>query len=220
MRIAVHRNVVVAGFVFGFLLLSLSTAKAQSGRRSTNNPTTAPSVSGPKTIEKKPAPKPQLMLLVGIEDRIALGPIPSYLSDTVLDNCVRRLGEAADVIPKSLGRAVARTDAINRAKGEKDTYVVWLQLGSDLEDAGKQSRNGPDELYVRYTIFEPVTGKVKQAGRTHKQIYRVGRGGVSAPTSSKNNPLYSEYAVKQAAREAAERVLDAFDLVLRNGRGE
>jgi len=160
------------------------------------------------------------MLLVGIEDRSTFGTIPYYLFDTVLDNCVRRLGEANDVIPKSLGRSVARTDAINRAKNEKETYVVWLQLGSDLEDAGKQSKNGPDELYVRYTIFEPVTGKIKQAGRTHKQIYRVGRGGVSAPTSSKNNPLYSEYAVKQAAREAAERVLDAFDLVLRNGRGE
>ena len=205
------------------LFASISALQAQSGRRSTGGSTTSttsttPSVAGPKTIEKKPTPKPQLMLLVGIEDRITLGPVPSYLSDTVLDNCVRRLGEAADVIPKSLGRAVARTDAINRAKGEKDTYVVWLQLGSDLEDAGKQSRNGPDELYVRYTIFEPVTGKVKQAGRTHKQIYRVGRGGVSAPTSSKNNPLYSEYAVKQAAQEAAERVLEAFDLVLRNGR--
>ena len=158
------------------------------------------------------------MLLVGIEDRNAFSSIPYYLSDTVLDNCVRRLGEATDVNPKSLGRGVARSDAIARAKAEKDLYVVWLQLGSDLEDSGKQSKKGPDELYVRYTIFEPVTGKVKQAGRTHKQIYRVGRGGVSAPTSSKNNPLYSEYAVKQAAQEAAERVLEAFDLVLRSGR--
>ena len=216
-RISV-RDLLVAGFAFVVLVLSLSTAKAQSGRRSTNSPATAPSVSGTKTIEKKPAAKPQLMLLVGIEDRNAFSSIPYYLSDTVLDNCVRHLGEATDVNPKSLGRGVARSDAIARAKAEKDLFVVWLQLGSDLEDSGKQSKKGPDELYVRYTIFEPVTGKVKQAGRTHKQIYRVGRGGVSAPTSSKNNPLYSEYAVKQAAQEAAERVLEAFDLVLRSGR--
>lgn len=212
------RDLLLAGFAFGVLVLSLSTAKPQSGRRSTNSPATTPSVSGTKTVEKKPAAKPQLMLLVGIEDRNTFSSIPYYLSDTVLDNCVRRLGEATDVIPKSLGRGVARSDAIARAKAEKDLYVVWLQLGSDLEDSGKQSKNGPDELYVRYTIFEPVSGKVKQAGRTHKQIYRVGRGGVSAPTSSKNNPLYSEYALKQAAQEAAERVLEAFDLVLRSGR--
>jgi hypothetical protein len=207
----------ISSFAIG-LIVFVSGAMAQSGRRSINPPTPTPSVSGTKSVETKPAPAPRLMLLVGVEDPSPISRIPYYLSDTVLDNCVRRLGDATDVIPKSIGRGLSRSDAVKRAKGENESFVVWLQLGSDFVDAGKQSKNGPDELYVRYTIFEPGTGKVKQTGRAYKQIYRTGRGGVSSPTSSKNSPIYSDYAMKQAAREAAERVLAAFDITLRDER--
>ncbi len=37
-------------------------------------------------------------------------------------------------------------------------------------------------------------------------------GGMSAPNSSRNNPIYSEYALKQAAREAADMVMRAFEV--------
>jgi len=198
--------------VAGAAVLFVTTAVAQSGRRSTN-PGTAPSVSGTKTTDKKGVVGRQLLLLVGIEEHNAPW-TPSYLADTVLDDCIRRLGDAVEVIPKSLGRGITRAQAIERAKNEKEIYIVWLQLGSDLEDSGKQSKKGPDELYIRYTIFEPETGKVKQSGRTHKEIYRNGRGGVSASKSSKDNPIYSDFAVRQAAREAAERVLEAFEITL------
>src|SRR5438876_704045 len=76
--------------------------------------------------------------------------------------------------------------------------------------------NGSDQLYVNYTIFEPETAKVRQSGRTHQSIYKTGRVGVSGP--SKNSPLYSEYALKQSARETAERILEAFDIKLRDER--
>src|SRR5262249_20616384 len=67
-----------------------------------------------------------------------------------------------------------------------------------------------DELYVDYVIFEPVTAKVKQLGRAHQRIYQTGRGGISLP--NKNSPIYSEYALRQAALEAADRILSAFDI--------
>ena len=67
-----------------------------------------------------------------------------------------------------------------------------------------------------WTIFEPATARIKQWGRTHQQIYKIGRGGVSVPTASKNSPLYSEYALKQAAKEAAEHVLEAFEIKIRD----
>src|SRR6266496_1402074 len=200
------------------VLIYGTAAQAQSGRRSTNAPTTTPSVSGPKAVEKKPAAAPRLMLLVGIEDSNTFSNIPYYLSDTVLENCVRRLGDAVDVNATTAGRSMARADAIRRAKSEKDAYVIWLQIESDTFNSAKQSKNGPAELYVAYTIFEPLTAKVKQSGRTHQQIYKTGHGGISVPTASKNSPLYSEYAVKQAAREAAERALEAFDITPRDER--
>ena len=191
---------------------------AQSGRRSTNGTTTtAPSVSGPKTVEKKPEKPPRLQLLVGIDNRDPNSNIPYYVSDTVIDNCVRRLGDASDVIVTSAGRGMNRSDAIKRAKEETVRYVVWLQIGSELADSGKQpSKNSVDELYVSYTILEPGTAKFKRSGRSHHQIYQTGRGGVSAP--NKNSPMYSEYALKQAARETAERILDAFEIKLRDER--
>lgn len=196
------------------ILVCATLTQAQSGRRSTSTPATTPTVSGPKTVEKAPAKPPRIHLLVGVENRNPFQNIPYYLSDTVLDNCVRRLADSADIIPNAVGRGMDRVDAVRRAKAEKEDYVVWLQIESDVLDSGKQQKNGPDELYVRYTIFEPVTAKVRQSGRTHQQIYKTGRGGVS--TSTKNSAVYSEYALKQAAREAAERILEAFEIRVRD----
>jgi hypothetical protein len=201
-------TILVAGVVAG---------QAQSGRRSTTETTTttAPSVSGPKTIEKKPEKAPRLQLLVGIDNRDPNSNIPYYVTDTVIDNCVRRLGDASEVMVTSAGRGMNRAEAIKRAKEETVRYVVWLQIGSELADAGKQqSKNSQDELYVSYNIIEPGTGKFKQSGRSHHQIYQTGRGGPST-TSSRNSPAFSEYALKQAALETAERVLEAFEIKLR-----
>ncbi len=197
------------------LVLSCVTyVQAQSGRRATTPPPT-PSISGARTVEK-PAPQPaKLRFLVGVENRSPFLNVPYYLSDTVMDNCVRRLADAANVIPTAIGRGIDRVDAVRRAKGEKETYVVWLQVESDTLDSGRDQKDGPDELYVRYTVFEPQTGKVRQSGRTHKSVYKTSRGGVATPTS-RNGAIYSEYALKQAAREAAERILEAFEIKVKD----
>jgi hypothetical protein len=207
-----RRTAALIAIVFASALVT----QAQSGRRSNGGgttTTTAPSVSGPKTMEKKPGKPARLQLLVGIDNRDITSNIPYYVTDTVIDNCVRRLGDASDVVVTSAGRGMNRAEAVKRAKEETVRYVVWLQIGSELADSGKQpSKNSVDELYVSYTILEPGTAKFKQSGRSHHQIYQTGRGGVSTP--NKNSPLYSEYALKQAARETAERVLAAFEIKL------
>lgn len=215
MNMLYHRRVLLS---VAIVFACASVNYAQSGRRSTTPPTTTtPSVSGPKTIEKKPEKPPRIQLLVGIDNRDPRANIPYYVTDTVIDTCVRRLGDASDVIVTSAGSGMNRSDAIKAAKEETVRYVVWLQIGSELADAGRQaSRNSVDELYVSYTILEPATAKLKQNGRSHHQIYQTGRGGVSAP--NKNSPLYSEYALKQAAVETAERILSAFDIRLRGSR--
>jgi hypothetical protein len=208
--IVTNRNLVA---VF-FLLAITITVDAQSGRRSSSGQTTAPSVSGPKTVEKTTAKAPKIQLLVSVEDHNLLVGVPYYLSDTVLDNCVRRLNDAAEINATTVGRGMTRTEAGVKAKAQKEAFVIFLQIESDIAPSAKQAKNGPDELYLRYTIFEPATARIKQWGRTHQQIYKTGQGGVS--TSSKNSPVYSEYALKQAAKEAAERVLEAFEIKLRD----
>ena len=195
-------------------ICSWATAQAQSGRRGTGPATTsAPSVSGPKPVEKKPEATKRIQILVGIDKHEAFATIPFYIYDTVLDNCIRRLGEADIVMPTSYGRDMTRADAVKAAKQETVRYVVLLHLGSEFADAGKQVKNGQDELYVDYLMFEPETAKVKGSGRAHQHIYQTGRGGVTLP--SKNSPIYSEYSIKQAAIDVADRILGVFDIKVR-----
>jgi hypothetical protein len=198
------------------LLVMCSTAVAQSGRRSTTGSTTttttAPSVSGNKPVEKKPPPTPQVQLLVGIDGREVFTNIPFYVYDTVLDNCVRRLGEADIVFVTPAGNKMTRADAVKAAKQEATRWVVSLEIRSFYADAGRQVKNNQDELYVEYTVIEPATGKIKRSGQTHQHIYQNGRGGVTLP--SRNGAVYSEYSIKEAAREAADRILAGFDITV------
>src|SRR5437016_1209587 len=202
------------------LLASTSVLQAQSGRRSTGGSTTStttatPSVAGPKATEKKPAPAPKLQLLVGIDRQDAFSNVPYYIYDTVLDNVIRRLGEAEIVFANSGGK-MNRADAVRAAKQETVRWVVSLEIRSIYADSGRQVKNNQDELAVDYTVIEPQTGKIKRSGQTHQHIYQNGRGGVSLP--SKNGPVYSEYSIKQAAIEAADRILAGFDITVREAR--
>ena len=199
------------------LICCASLAQAQSGRRGTGkSTTTAPSVSGAKETEAKPQKTTRLQLLVGI-DGSGVSNTPYYLADTVLGECIRRLGEASEVSVTPAGRHMTRADAAVAAKEEKERYVVWLQLASDVSATSSQARNGPNELYVRYMVLEPVTARTKIMGRAFHSIYKTGNVGVSGPTS-KQSAVYSDYAVKQSSREAADKVLEAFDIKIGDER--
>ena len=199
------------------LFASISALQAQSGRRSTGGSTTSttsttPSVAGPKTIEKKPAPAPKVQLLVGIDRQNVFNNVPYYIYDTVLDDCIRRLGEAEIVFANSGGN-MNRAEATRAAKQEKIRWVVNLEIRSIYTDSSRQVKNNQDELYVSYVVIEPETAKIKHSGQTRQHIYQNGRGGISMP--SKNGGVYSEYSIKQAAIEVADRILSEFDISVR-----
>jgi len=200
------------------LLIACVSVEAQSGRRGAgkSTTTTVPSVSGAKEVEAKPQTATRLQLIVGIDTANPTTTIPYYLADTVLDECIRRLGEASDVVVRPAGQHLTRGEAAKLAKSDKDRYVVWLELGNDLAGTSSQNRNGPNELWVNYVILEPGTAKTKQAGKTYHSIYKVDNVGVSGP-SSRQSPVYSDYAVKQSAREAADKILEAFDIRIGDG---
>jgi len=205
--------------VVAIIAASVHTVLGQSGRRSTGGSTstpatTTPSVTGPQTAEKKPAPGAKLQLLVGIDRQEVFGTVPYYIYDTVLDNVVRRLGEAEIVFANSGGK-MNRGEAVHAAKEEKVRWVVNLEIRSIYGDTGKQVKNNQDELYVSYVVMEPETGKIKHSGQTRQHIYQNGRGGISLP--SKNGAVYSEYSIKQAATEAADKILANFDISVREG---
>ena len=205
------------------VILAAATANAQSGRRAPKGTVTVPSVSGPKAIEKKPvsAKDERIPLLVAIEENNPFSGIPYYLAGTIRDTCADRLGKSSDVKVNIATQGMDRGLAVRRAKAEKETYVVWLQIESDSFDPNRTASGNlaPETLYIRYTIFTPVTAKIKASGRTYQQIYKTGKGGVLGRIpSSRGGSIYSEYALKQAAQEAAELVLQVFKLTVPDER--
>jgi len=205
--------------LFSVLLLLASTGAlfAQSGRKSTtttspsSTTTTTTSTAGPKTSEKKPA-APKLQLLVGMDRNAVFSNVPFYVYDTVMDTVIRRLGEA-EIVLATAGGVMNRADAVRAAKQEKVRWVISLEIRSFYQDSGRQVNN-QDELAVDFTTIEPETGKIKRSGQTRQHIYQ-NRGGISLP--SKNAAGYSEYSIKQAALEAADRILAGFDITVRQG---
>jgi hypothetical protein len=209
-----------ARFLFVILLLFASTGalSAQSGRKSTgsSSPTTPPSVTGAKSTPKKTETAPKLQLLVGVDRNDVFTSAPLYVYDTVLDNVIRRIGEAEIVFPTS-GGSMNRAEAVRAAKKETTRWVVVLEIRSIYAEAGKPAKNtNQDELAVEFTTFEPQTGHIKRSGKTHHLIYANGRSSIGLPTG-KPGATYSEYSIKQAALEAADRILAGFDITVRQG---
>jgi len=198
-------------------LLAASVVHGQSGRRSTSgttSTTTAPSSTpGAKTPEKNPPAEPKLQLLVGINRADAFTSTPFYVYDTVLADCIKRLSEAEIVFATAGGNNMNRAEGVKAAKQETTRWVVSLELRSFYAESGRQVKPEQDELYIDYTVIEPVTGKIKRSGRTQRHIYQSGRGGATLPPQ--RGPGYSEYSIRQAAMEAADRILAGFDIKVR-----
>ena len=203
------RQRLLQGLSIAIVLISIGiTAAAQSGRRGGKSGAVTSSSPEAKPGSAKLQTE-RIQLVIGTEGP-GTGNAPYYLSDTVLENCLARLAEVNEVVATSPGKHITRGDAAKMAKDETNRYVVLLQITDGLGGSAPQTRSGASELYVTYLILEPGSGKVKQSGRAHKSIYPSGNVGVSGP--ARQSPVYSDYAIKQAARETAEKILEAFDI--------
>ncbi len=199
--------------------LMCSMAQAQSGRRVSKRPSAAPSAPATETKETPAtaaavakADKPQLSFYVCTSDRDMYVDIPQYLSETIRNIFVQRINQVSN-IDVITGPDTQRSEAIKRAKSGESAYVVLLKLDVDSFDAQRTATLGnidPTKLIIRYTVFAPVTGKVKMEGRVYQRQYRMGRGGIGLPSPRRTNPGYADYLIKEAARDAADRVLAAF----------
>ena len=204
--------------VVAVLIASVAAVSAQSGRRSTSTrstpaPSTTPSESSSSNpTESRPKKAPAIQLLVGVDDPNSLSGIPQYFADIVLDTCVQRLSQPAGVAVTAGPRNLNRSDATKAAKAETVRYVVWLQVGNSVADAGRAASRSADEYYVNFMLLEPVSAKIKQSGHVLAGGRRVGNVGVGLPPASSGSPLYLEYIIKEEARQVAERILSALGI--------
>jgi hypothetical protein len=168
--------------VLGVLLLPGTQALAQSGRRAPKPqaPTATPS---PTTVETNDASvtKPgQKELSHKVTIIVAKQPTSKHLpsEDGIYASFMKRLSEFTNVTVNSAGD-LKRSEAILRAKSEKETMVVLLQFDIDSFQNGTIILNSPD-LDVRVLTFEPGTGKEAFKGKVY---YKA----VGGPMMKKDN---------------------------------
>ncbi len=197
-------------FLIVFLLCA-SSAIAQSGRR-TNKPTASatPAPEPTPAVKSKPVEKTDLAIILGLERDVFSG--ISYYDNVVLQSCADRLKHASVTVDVS-DRDLNRGDAVKRAKASKDAFVVLLKIRSDTSI--ENPTPDPNDLSIEYVVFAPTTAKVVTSG--HSYPGNVRKGGVSVPVNPgrSNSAIYLQQLLKQAAQDAAERILNAlhvFDL--------
>jgi hypothetical protein len=181
---------------------------AQSGRRARKPETPAPVPTPEATPVPTPADKPALTFkfIVGMERFGDFSRISLYTYSGVLRSCADRLGDSGNVKAGTTSRELSRADAIRQAKAETEAYVVWLQLRANNSSGRATVYDDPNNVYVQYTVFAPTTAKQVTSGNTFPEAYRNSR--IRVPTSTTNG----DYYLNQAARGAAERILDHFHL--------
>jgi hypothetical protein len=197
------------------LFFSATIALAQSGRRTHKPPPAAP-VAEPTPSSKSPAPKeqPRLTLVVGMIPADTFSGVPLYYYSSIMQSLTERLHSAHSLSLEVVERGFSRGEAIARAKTEKEAYVAWVELRADRYGASSGSYGNVNlsELYIEYQVLFPTTAKIKTSGSVYQR--GLGKGGVvlGPGTTGRTGVAAAEYQLKQAAREAADRILSTFHL--------
>ncbi|HEV7682632.1 MAG TPA: hypothetical protein VGO68_10955 [Pyrinomonadaceae bacterium] len=196
------------GFVIIFALFSVSIATAQSGRRAPKSPATSatppplpdPTPTAPVTKEE---PKPTLRLVVGIEKYDSFSSVSLSTYDGVLRSCAQRLAEPPSVSVELVQRPMSRNEVTKRAKEEKISYVVWLRV---REDEMSSSTSGtPNNAYIEYLVFAPITAKLVASGATYPKNKRFDTGSrIPSPNG--------DHEFNEAARTTANKILSALQM--------
>jgi hypothetical protein len=194
--------------------LCASTVAAQSGRRTAKAiPAATPSPEPTPAEKAKPKEKSNLVISVGLE-RNTFSTATFGYTGIVLYGCADRLKKSAATVDVS-SQNVNRGEAVKRAKASKDAFVVLLKIGPDAGGVeGTYGNQNLSDFYVEYVVFSPTTAKVAASGRAY--LGSVRKGGVSVPINpGRSSVMYAEQLLRQAAEDAAERILNAlhvFDL--------
>lgn len=188
-----------------FALGCAGAVAAQSGRRA---PKSSPAPATVPTPEPTPAalvvseqPKPTLQIVVGIDRYDNFSSISLSTYNEVLRSCAQRLDEPPSVSVERVERSLSRGEASNRAKAEKNAYVVWLRVRED--EMSNSTTRTPNNVYIEYFVFAPTTSKVVSSGSAYPR-----RRGI-IPSSRTIN---GDREVIEAARTVADKILSALQM--------
>ncbi len=199
--------------------------QAQSGRRSApvrressspSQPATPSTSETPASATTKKAETTKLNLVVTYY--MEASQIQPEKALTVFDSFVRRLKDSTE-LNVTTEKAMNRKSAVVRASSEKETYVVWLRFQPDLrvQDRPEMGFNA-DNIITNYVVLAPLNARVKADGRIYCQCRPRSSTDINSGRSPKparkkiaaDMPVV--YTLEETGREAANRVIEAFEL--------
>jgi hypothetical protein len=188
-----------------FALGCAATAAAQSGRRAPKStPAAAPTPEpAPTPVAASKLPKPVLQFVVGLDRYDSFSSISIVTYNDVLRSCAQRLDESPSITVERVERSLSRNEAINRAKAEKNAYVVWLRVRED--DMSNNTTGTPGNVFIEYVVFAPTTAKVVSTGSAYPR-----RRGIIP--SSRTPGINGDREVIEAARAVANKILAAMQM--------
>jgi hypothetical protein len=208
-------------------LSSMSGTLAQSGRRTPGGAKKAETV--PVTPEEqgesesKPRAKSEqknapLVTFIVFESDDAFPDVDIFSRDLVIEGFMRRMREASSIEAKHSGKASRKT-ARDRAKNEKEAFVVLLHLEESSAISGQQGLGRPDPrtLVIKTFVYAPVSGDLRFTDRVEQRPYRPTAtiGGIRVPTGTPRMERFpGQYQLEQAAHDAADRIMSKFNVLL------
>jgi hypothetical protein len=193
-------------FIAIFVLCGASTITAQSGRRAPKSQPSPASAALPEPTPvpaKQEQPKPTLQLVVGIEQYGSLSSVSTRTYDGVLRSCAERLDEPTAVSVERVERPMSQNEVTKRAKSETIAYVIWLRV---LEDEMSSRPTGtPNNAYIEYMVFAPVTAKLVASGATYPKNRGMNQG-------SRFPGPNGDREFNEAARTTANKILSALQI--------
>lgn len=217
--------------VCAILILAFwSSGYAQSGRSrrvgdSPSQDSTPPARAEPPRTQTAAKPLvPQLSFLIVKTDPSPSANIPSVgaigFARIVAEGCAERLRKSP-LLEVKAGGDMNRKEAIERAKTESETYVVWMELKLDKiggrssdPDIGSNGVIDFDNLYVNYVVYTPGTAKIKTQGSVMQNANQVGNSRIGIRIPRRGGRMPVQYALEQAGHDAANRIMEAFQIPL------
>jgi hypothetical protein len=221
---------------FVLLLIALAAyasspdASAQSGRRSTQpispvpTPTPEPTPEGESESIPRGGQRPAstaLLTLSVYESEGARHHVYTEVREMVMETFLARLSASPNVSAARGGSRISRKEAQREAKNSKDTHVLILELAEDVEP-GRESIGRADtrQLAIKLWLYEAGTGSLKYNDTIWQRPYRETAtiGGVRLPVPTTRTRRIerfpNELELEQAAREAADRTMQRFHIIL------
>ncbi|MGE0127097.1 MAG: hypothetical protein AB7U82_03240 [Blastocatellales bacterium] len=189
------------------LLMLAAIAPGQSGRKQ-KKAEPQPPVQGVNQPEARTVPEPEVEpekpkekdpgRSVMVSTAMADIGISSFYPDASRRGCIDELRRALRTIQISEERNQHRSDAIKYAKDGDNTYVIWMEFEVDRMGTSNYG------FELRYTVFEPKTGKVAGSGYGYPQQPNGPLG--LPPIGSSRSDVYADWAGRDVARQVMKRL--------------